>query len=116
MAAAVDQRIDRLVSLDGPASLMSDERYAKGSMGNLVPGMLSQFGDIAQLCAMMAPRPLLICAPKHLSGKEPERNALAAVFRYPAVVYKLLGNLKQFRVVLENGRDSWLSILFDEPK
>jgi len=116
MAAAVDQRIDRLVSLGGPSTLMSDERYGQGSVGNLVPGMLSQFGDIGHLCAMLAPRPLLICDPGLMTDKAPQRTSLAATFRYPAMVYKLLGKLENFRVVLENGRNQWLSILLDEPK
>jgi dienelactone hydrolase len=88
-AAIADRRVDRVAALDSPLSLVSDTPYAKGRVGILVPGMLSRIGDIAQLLALCAPRPLLVAGGMAGNGQKLTPAELEKVLDYPREAYKI---------------------------
>jgi hypothetical protein len=102
-AAIADRRVDRVAALDSPLSLVSDTPYAKGRVGILVPGMLSRIGDIAQLLALCAPRPLLVAGGMAGNGQKLTPAELEKVLDYPREAYKIADGPGKLSISQESG-------------
>ncbi len=92
-AAATDERLHAVGVLDGPATLVTEEVYAPGThMGLLAPNLFT-VGDVPQLAALLAPRPLLISG-----GKE-----IKKAYRFTREIYDLYKAADRL-TVLEEGK------------
>ena len=58
--AALDARINRVATIGGLSSYVSDVPYENQRLGIMVPGILRNVGDIPHLAALTAPRRLVI--------------------------------------------------------
>ena len=70
VAGALDKRINRVATVDGLASYVSDVPYEKQRLGIMAPGMLRDVGDVQHLAALLAPRRLIIAGGVNGSGKK----------------------------------------------
>ena len=59
-AAALDERITRVTAIDSLASYATDQPYREQRLGLMVPGILRDFGDVADIAALVAPRAVTI--------------------------------------------------------
>jgi hypothetical protein len=111
-AAIADRRVDRVAALDSPLSLVSDTPYAKGRVGILVPGMLHRIGDIAQLLALCAPRPLLVAGGAAGNGEKLKPAELERLLDYTQEAYKIAagpGKLSIEQASSSTNVTSWLT-------
>ena len=97
-AAATDDRIGAVLTSASLASYVHNGPYDGPRLGTIAPGILRDVGDVSQLAALVAPRPLVI--ERGVSGgntpltAEELGNAYAAASR----VYRLLGAEGQLRL------------------
>lgn len=59
-AAALDERITRVTSIESLASYATDKAYRGQRLGLMVSGILRDFGDIGDIAALVAPRAVTI--------------------------------------------------------
>lgn len=86
-AAAVDARFAVAAAYDTLTSLVTDEAYAAGTpMGLLAPRLL-QAGDVPQLTALTAPRPLALVGGVTPQGKKLTDKQLQEAFAFTRQVY-----------------------------
>jgi dienelactone hydrolase len=69
-AAAMDDRIERVVAVDLLASYISETPYENQRLGVVIPGILRDFGDVPQLAAMISPRQLIIAGSVWGDGRQ----------------------------------------------
>jgi hypothetical protein len=89
--AALDRRIDRAATVGGLTSYVSDVPYENQRLGIMVPGILRDLGDVPQLAALTAPRPLVIAGGVSGSGKASSLEQLQSAFARTRTVYELRG-------------------------
>jgi cephalosporin-C deacetylase-like acetyl esterase len=97
-AAAVDDRVTRVAALDSLASYVTDTPYEGQRLGIIVPGMLKQFGDVADLAALVAPRALLVSGGVRGSGVELGLPELRDNYVRAQNAYALLGATDRLRI------------------
>jgi cephalosporin-C deacetylase-like acetyl esterase len=71
-AAVIDERITRVITSGTITTFITDAPYEGQRLGIIVPGLLKVLGDVADLAALIAPRPLLISG-----GVRPNGDAVA---------------------------------------
>jgi hypothetical protein len=111
-AAIADSRVSRVAALESPLSLVSDTPYTKGRVGILVPGMLHRIGDIAQLLALCAPRPLLVAGGAAGNGEKLKPAELERLLDYTQEAYKIAagsGKLSIEQASSSTNVTSWLT-------
>jgi cephalosporin-C deacetylase-like acetyl esterase len=89
-AAALDERITRVQSVNSLATYVTDQPYRNTRLGLMAPGILRDFGDIADIAALIAPRPVTITGGVTGSAKALDHNALAQEFKSTKRVFELL--------------------------
>ena len=89
-AAALDERITRVQSVDSLATYVTDEPYRKTRLGLMVPGILRDFGDVADIAALVAPRPVTITGGVSGSGRSLDQTELLKEFQSTRKVFELL--------------------------
>lgn len=57
-SAAVDNRVSKVMVVDGLATLITEKPFRGQRLGALMPGMLEKVGDVPHLAALIAPRSL----------------------------------------------------------
>ncbi len=72
--AALDERVTRVAAVGSLASYVTSEPYRGQHLGVMVPGILRDVGDVADIAALSLPRRIVIANPVHPSGK-PLTNA-----------------------------------------
>ncbi len=87
-AAALDQRITRVVTVGSLASYLTDEPYENQRLGIMAPGIVRDVGDIPQLAALIAPRKLVIAGGVTGGGKLLDEAALKKQFEFTQRVYE----------------------------
>lgn len=88
-AAALDARITHVAAAGSLGSYVSDVPYEKQWLGLMVPGIVRDFGDIAHLAALVAPRRLVVAAPTAGNGRTLTANDVARTFDPTRRVYAL---------------------------
>jgi cephalosporin-C deacetylase-like acetyl esterase len=78
--AALDDRITHVASVGMLGTFVTDAPYEGQRMGMIVPGMLKEFGDIAELAGLVAPKPLLIAGPVNAAGQPIDAARLPGLF------------------------------------
>jgi hypothetical protein len=107
VAAGLQSRVKRFVALDAPLTLVSERRYGEGQIGAILPGMLSDLGDIGHLVSLVTPRPTWIVAGKNMQGEDLDRKQLIDSLAYAASIYKI-NQSRELHVMMADGRKDWL--------
>jgi len=90
VASALDGRIGRVAIIDSLATYVSDEPFERQRLGIMAPGILSQVGDVPQLAALCAPRPLVVAGGVTGAGAPLEIGELQQQYDYTRQIYGLL--------------------------
>lgn len=88
-AAAIDTRIKRVEMIDSLSSYVTDQPFREVRLGVMVPGILRDFGDIAEMAALVAPRRLTISGGRNGSGTALDLPSLTEQFASTRQVYDL---------------------------
>ena len=111
VTAGLQSRVKRFVALDAPLTLMSERSYGEGQIGAILPGMLSDLGDIGQLVSLVAPRPTWIVTGKNMQGEDLNRKELIDSLAYTASIFKI-NQSTELHVMMADGRNDWLRRVF----
>jgi dienelactone hydrolase len=90
-AAAFESGIPQVALVRPLATFRSDVPYSGQRMGLFAPGILRDVGDVAQMAALIAPRPLHISGAVTPGGDALAEPALARQFEPTRTVYRVLG-------------------------
>lgn len=90
------RKIPSVVLVDPLASYVSDQPYQQQWMGVMVPRILREVGDMAQLAALVAPRKLTLVGGVDGGGTALPGAVLEQSFAYSRKIYGLLGAETQF--------------------
>ncbi len=100
-SAALDLRITSVLTSGMLASYVTDQPYQGQRLGILVPGLLGEAGDVAQLAALIAPRRIAIGGGVSGSGAAWDTATLEAAFAYTRQAYSLAGTADRFRIIAD---------------
>jgi cephalosporin-C deacetylase-like acetyl esterase len=89
-AGAIDRRITRVVAVGSLASFLTEVPFEGQRLGVLAPGIVRAVGDVPQLAALIAPRPLVIAGGVAGNGQPLSVDQIRAAYREAASVWKLL--------------------------
>lgn len=88
-AGALDDRITRVALVNSLTSYVTDQPYVGQRLGLMVPAILRDVGDVAQIAALVAPRPLVIAGGVTATAKPVGPATLREQFRFTEQVYAL---------------------------
>jgi dienelactone hydrolase len=100
-AAALDDRLSSVTIINGLASYVSDRPYRGQRLGIMVPGLLRHIGDVDQITALIAPRPLTIRGGVNGAGEPLPLEALHDSFSYSREVYAKFNASNMLRISIE---------------
>ncbi len=89
-AAALDERITRVKTIESLASFATDHAYRRQRLALLVPGILRDVGDIADIAALVAPRPVTISGGTKGQGDPIDPVAFGRTFATTKRAFELL--------------------------
>lgn len=98
-AAAVDNRIQSITTVNSLASYVTDKAYEKQRLGILAPKIMSKVGDIAQLAALCAPRQLSVINPTDAQGNLLSEKEAEKVFAYTQSAFAQEKAAKNFSIL-----------------
>ena len=98
-AAALDSRIQQVVTVGSLASYISDTPYENQRLGIMAPGVVRDVGDIQHLAALIAPRKLMIAGGVNGAGQALDEAALEQQFDFTKRVYSLEPATDEFIVL-----------------
>jgi dienelactone hydrolase len=98
-AAALDSRIQQVVTVGSLASYISDTPYENQRLGIMAPGILRDVGDIPHLAALVAPRKLVIVGGVNGAGETLGEGALQQQYDFTRRIYTLEKAAGQFTVL-----------------
>lgn len=110
-AAALDQRIHRVATVNGLASYVSDVPYEKQRLGIMVPGILTSIGDIAHLASLAAPRPLVIAGSVSGGGKPLSEQEQHQTFEWTRTIYQVERNARRVKLMTQTDPASVIAAL-----
>lgn len=90
--AALDARIERVVTVGMLASYLSESPYTGQRLGIMAPGIVRSVGDIPHLAALIAPRRLVIADAMEGTGVTLPLPALEKQFDFTRQVYATMGS------------------------
>jgi cephalosporin-C deacetylase-like acetyl esterase len=97
-AAAVDDRFTSVKTIGSLASFITETPYEQQRLGVLIPGVVREIGDLSELAALIAPRPLSIAGGVRGGGQMLEEQALIKAYERASRVYSLLSVSDHFQV------------------
>ena len=100
-AAALDERITRIQMFNSLSSYVTDEPYRDIRLGLLVPGILRDFGDISDVAALVAPRPLTIVGATNGTGAKLDFMGIFKRFAATKQIFDLLSASESFLIATE---------------
>jgi dienelactone hydrolase len=98
-AAAVDKRIERVATVGGLASYVSDVPYENQRLGIIVPGILKRIGDVAHLAALAAPRRLVIAGGVTGGGEKLSEKQITKNFAWTKAAFGFEDASKQLKIL-----------------
>lgn len=104
-AAATDERITHVASVDALASFVSDVPYRQQRLGVMAPGILRHVGDIPQLAALCAPRRVVIAGGERGDGTRLDADERTAVYAFTRAVWQRLGTADALRLTAPDAAD-----------
>lgn len=87
-AGALDSRVTHVATVGGLTSFVSDEPYTEQRLGTIVPGILRDAGDVAQLAALLAPRRLVVAGGVSGGGKAKNLQELKTAYAWTRAAYQ----------------------------
>jgi len=90
-AAALDERITRVKVIETLESYATDRPYRGLRLGIMVPGILREVGDIADIASLTAPRPVTIQGAINGSGERLNREEILKSFASTRQMFDLTG-------------------------
>lgn len=88
-AAAFDERIGRVVTVNSLASYITDQPYIGQRLGIMAPAILRDVGDVAQIAALIAPRKLIIAGGVTGDGRGMDQGTLTRQFQFTEEINRL---------------------------
>jgi hypothetical protein len=98
-AAALDSRIQQVVTVGSLASYISDAPYENQRLGMMAPGIVRDVGDIPHLAALIAPRRLVVVGGVNGAGATLGQAALKQQYEFTQRVYRLEQAASRFSVL-----------------
>ena len=98
-AAALDSRIQQVVTVGSLASYVSDAPYESQRLGIMAPGIVRDVGDIQHLAAFIAPRRLVIIGGVNGAGQTLGEAPLKQRYGFTQRVYSLEQAASQLTVL-----------------
>jgi dienelactone hydrolase len=92
VAGASDPRWAGVVVSDCLATLVNETPLEKFRMGLLAHGLLNDVGDVADIAALIAPRPVAVLSAADSAGNRLSAADVAAAFEQTTWLYKLIGS------------------------
>ncbi|MEI8016603.1 MAG: acetylxylan esterase [Schlesneria sp.] len=89
-AAALDERITRVKTVDSLSSFKTNQPYRGLRLGLMIPGILRDVGDIADIASLVAPRPVTINGGITGDGNPLNRVSLDNAFATTKRAFELL--------------------------
>jgi hypothetical protein len=89
-AAALDERITRIKTIETMSSFATERAYRRQRLGLMVPGILRDVGDLADIAALVAPRPVTISGGTTGDGNPLDRVALNRAYATTKRGFELL--------------------------
>lgn len=115
-SAALDSRITSVATSGMLASYVTDQPYQGQWLGTLVPGILRDAGDIAQLAALIAPRRLVIAGGVTGGGAALDAAGRDAAFAFTRQAYAVEGAADRFRLIADAGPAHLADQMFRAPR
>ena len=105
-AAALDQRISRLVAVGGPISFRSlaNDPMTKHPFSTFLPGVVGEY-DIHDVYATLAPREVFVLNPQNSRGQLATRHEVEEEFRWTQRIYENAGAKGAFSIETGLGPD-----------
>lgn len=103
-AAALDERVGAVAAAGTLGSYVTDAPYAGQRLGVMVPGILREVGDVAELGALMAPRRLVVAGGVTGQGAAMTVEELRRTHKRGALAWEARGARAAFQVI---GAEDW---------
>ena len=104
-AGALDERISRVVTINSLSSYVTEQPYVGQRLGLMAPAIIRDVGDVANLAALIAPRPVVIAGGVTGNARPVGAAALREQFRFTEQVFAL--NMAEgespFKIVVPDG-------------
>jgi len=97
-AAALDDRIQHVVTIGSLSSFVCDTPYEGQRLGTLANGILRDVGDIQHIAALIAPRRLTVLSPVNGRNERLDEALMKQTFKTTADIYSQLGAASEFTV------------------
>ncbi len=97
-AAALDRRISHAMTFESVATFVSDQPYRGQRLGLMVPGILSNIGDIGHITALIAPRKVTIHGGVDRMGEPLTLAAIKNQFMVASQVYLAVGSAEGLQI------------------
>lgn len=97
-AAALDDRIQHIVTIGSLSSFVCDTPYEGQRLGTLANGILRDVGDIQHIAALIAPRRLTVLSPVNGRNERLDEALMKQTFKTTADIYSQLGAASEFTV------------------
>lgn len=88
-AGALDDRITRVAMVNSLASYVTDQPYVGQRLGLMVPAIVRDVGDVAQIAALIAPRSVVVAGGVTATAQPVGPATLREQFRFTEQVYAL---------------------------
>lgn len=98
-AAALDSRIQQVMTVGSLASYISDAPYENQRLGIMAPNIVRDVGDIQHLAALIAPRKLMIAGGVNGAGQALDEAALKQQYEFTQRVYSLEQAAGEFTIL-----------------
>lgn len=95
---ALDSRVDEVLTIGGLSSFVSNVPYEGQRLGNMAPGILRDVGDVSQLVALNAPKPLVIAGAVDGAGRKLELAEMESAFAWARAAYRFGGKSNNLRI------------------
>jgi dienelactone hydrolase len=114
-AAAVDPRIKTVAAVESPVTLITESAYSPTiPMALLAPGLFHA-GDVPQLAALVAPRPLLIADGVNPQGRRRTEKQMQEAYAFTSDVYRMLRVADRVSYQFESSSDDQATFLLRRP-
>jgi hypothetical protein len=98
-AAALDERITRVATIDSLASYITEVPYQNQRLGLMAPGILREVGDIATLVSLCAPRRVAFTGGVWGSGEALTAAQRQAAFATASEIWRLAGAAAELKLL-----------------
>jgi dienelactone hydrolase len=99
--AALEERLERVATMHGLASYVTEVPYEQQRLGLMVPGMLERVGDVGQIASLIAPRRLVIAGGVRGDGAMLDIEPLREAYSPTRLAYSLEQTANELQLLAE---------------